>query len=476
MWAMIAVWAGVLSYLSVARQRAFWTGRFDVGNMVQAVWSTAHGRPLETTDVNGDQFSRLGAHVDPILALFTPLTWTGHLPEALLVSQAVIVALGALPAFWLGRRWLGDDRLAVAAAAVYLLYPPTMWATLTEFHPVTLAAPLLMFCIWAAEERRYLLLTVFATLAALTKEEVGLALAMLGVWMVVRGAGRRYGAFLAAASLAWTAFAVLVVIPRYNDGRGSEFVTRYASLGDDGHGIATTLLTHPWEAVQLASSYDRLSYLGALLIPLLLLPLAAPLLLLGALPEVLINILADWFPQYSIQFQYVAVIVPFAVAAAIMGLGRLRRASRPAALVRLLEDARAVAAVWVGAAAISGVYLGPLPWWSDVPVVGSSARVEQYRVTDHSRAMARAVELIPDGVPVSAGTLLGAHLSERRRIYTFPVIRDARWVLVDTRRPYVADRLLPRDHLFFLLRLRARTDMRLVFQEDGVLVFRRARA
>ena len=68
-----------------------------------------------------------------------------------------------------------------------------------DFHPVTLAAPLLLFCIWAAEERRYVILTVLATLAALTKEEVGLALAMLGVWMVVRGAGRRYGAFLAAA-------------------------------------------------------------------------------------------------------------------------------------------------------------------------------------------------------------------------------------------------------------------------------------
>ena len=412
-WAMTAVWAAVLAYLSVARQRAYWTGRFDVGNMVQAVWSTAHGRPLETTSVSGEQFSRLGAHVDPILAVFAPLTWTGHLPEALLIAQAVIVALGALPAFWLGRRWLGDDRLAVAAAAVYLLYPPTQWATVTEFHPVTLAAPLLMYCIWAAEERRYLLLTVFATLAALTKEEVGLALAMLGLWMVVRGAGRRYGAFLAGASLAWTAFAVMVVIPRYNDGRGSEFVSRYGSLGSDGHGVALTLLTRPWEAVQLVSSYDRLSYLAALLLPLLLLPLAAPLLLLGALPEVLINILADWFPQYSIQFQYVAVIVPFAVGAAILGLARLRRATRPAFLVRLLADARAVAAVWVGAVAISGVYLGPLPWWSAVPVVGSSARTEQYRVTDHSRAMARGVALIPDGVPVSAGNLLGAHLSER---------------------------------------------------------------
>ena len=39
--AMMAVYAGLFAYLSVQRQRAFWTGRFDVGNMVQAVWSTA---------------------------------------------------------------------------------------------------------------------------------------------------------------------------------------------------------------------------------------------------------------------------------------------------------------------------------------------------------------------------------------------------------------------------------------------------
>ena len=475
--AMAATYALVFSYLSVARQRAFWTGRFDVGNMVQAVWSTAQGRPLETTDISGVQFVRLGAHVDPILVLFSPLAWTPFLPEGLLVAQALIVATGAFPAFWLGRRWLGDDRLAVAAAGVYLLYPPTQWATVTEFHPVTLATPLLMFCIWAAEERRYLSLTVLATLAALTKEEVGLALAMLGLWMVVRGVGRRYGAYLAAASLAWVAFAVLVVIPRFNAGKGSAFVDRYRSLGADGEGVALTLLTRPWEAAQLIASYDRLSYIAALLVPLLLLPLAAPLLLAGAAPELLINVLADWFPQYSIEFQYVAVIVPFAVAASILGLARLRRARRPEVLVRALADPRRVAMVWVAVVVAAGVVQGPLPWWNEVPVVGPhNQRLEQFRATDHSRAMARAVAMIPDEVPVSAGNLLGAHLSERERIHTFPVIADARWVVVDARRPYLSDRLLPRPHAERVRALRARSDMRLVSEEDGVMVFRRIAA
>ena len=46
LWAAIASWTAGFSVLSVLRQRAFDTGRFDMGNMVQAVWSTAHGHPL----------------------------------------------------------------------------------------------------------------------------------------------------------------------------------------------------------------------------------------------------------------------------------------------------------------------------------------------------------------------------------------------------------------------------------------------
>ena len=121
-----------------------------------------------------------------MLVLFTPLWWAWPSPEMLLVAQALIVATGALPAFWLGRRWLGDDRLAVAVAAVYLLYPALQHATLFDFHPVTLAAPLLLFCIWAAEERRDVVLGICAALACLTQEQVGLVVAGLAVWMWVR--------------------------------------------------------------------------------------------------------------------------------------------------------------------------------------------------------------------------------------------------------------------------------------------------
>ena len=106
-WAAAAAFAGGFGATAVLRHRAFESGRFDLGNMTQAVWSTAHGDLLSVTDVHGEQISRLGSHFDPILALLAPLWWLWPDPELLLVVQAVAVASGALPVFWLARKHLG---------------------------------------------------------------------------------------------------------------------------------------------------------------------------------------------------------------------------------------------------------------------------------------------------------------------------------------------------------------------------------
>lgn len=468
---MAALQGGVFAWLSLRRHDAFWTGRFDVGNMVQAVWSTAQGRPLETTDMFGEQFVRLGAHVDPLLLVFTPFAWTGALAEVMLAGQALAVAAGALPAFWLGRRWLGSPGWGLAAAAVYLLYPPLQWAVVTDVHAVTLAAPLLMFCIWAAEERRWVVLATCAPLAALGKEQVGLALAVLGAWLAVRGA-RRAGAALAAGGVAWSAFSVAVIIPRFSAGEGSAFVARYGHLGDSEGEVLAAVLTRPWEAAELVAEPRRLLYLAMLLAPLLFLPLAAPLLAAGALPDLALNLLSDLPAQHQIRFHYTAVIAPFLIAAAILGLARVRAwwEARPAPP---RPRPRVVAAAWVGTAALAGVVLGPAPWWSHVPL-GSDERANTYSPGAHAAAAREAVRMVPDGVPVSAGNTLGAHLSERERILLFPVVADAEWVVVDRRRPYLGDRRDPEGHRERVGALRADPAWELEYDVDGVMVFRRS--
>ena len=96
--------AVVFALLAWLRYRAYYGGRFDLGNMVQAVYNTAHGRFLEITTAGPEprQMSRLGAHVDPIIAVFALpwLVWPS--PVMLLTLQSVIVATSAWPAYRLG--------------------------------------------------------------------------------------------------------------------------------------------------------------------------------------------------------------------------------------------------------------------------------------------------------------------------------------------------------------------------------------
>lgn len=477
-WGLVATDAAVFAWLSVARYRGFSTGRFDLGNMVQAVWSTAHGRFLDTTDVSGVQFSRLGAHVDPVLALFAPLWMLWPSPEMLLVAQAVIVALGALPAFWLGRRWLGDDRLAVAGAVVYLMAPGLQHATLFDFHPVTLAAPLLLFCIWAAEEARWVTLGVCATLAVLCQEQVGLLIAALAVWLWFRHPGRRRAAvLLGVGGLAWVAIAMGVILPAFALKGGNPHISRYSSLGDGPGDILVTFLTRPWEAAAVLATPGRIGYVFGLLLPTLFLALAAPLLAAVALPQLVINLFASTGPALTVEYHYAVLLVPALVAASLLGLALLRSRPRTDRLGRLLADPGRVAAALVGATLLVGVFLGPLPIWGWVPGGWGGSPLHAFTIDAHARALQEAVDRVPEGVPVSATNDAGSHLSARRRIHLFPKLKDAQYVLFadgDRSRAMARDRptLRPLGTLTKLRQLRTSREWELVYQGDGVRLWR----
>ena len=211
---------------------------------------------LAVTDVHGEQISRLGAHFDPLLVLLTPLWWLWPSPELLLVVQAVAVAAGALPVFWLARKHIGPGPAAAAVAVAYLLYPPTQWLVLSDFHTVALACPLLLFAWWYLDEDRLWEFALLAAAAIATKEHVGLAVAAIGIWYAVRHRNPRAGAVIAVAGGVAALLAALVVVPHFAPAGESAFEGRYSdpSLGT-----------------------RDLGYLAALLLPLALLPLAAPL-------------------------------------------------------------------------------------------------------------------------------------------------------------------------------------------------------
>ena len=125
------------------------------------------------------------------------------------------------------------SRAGVALA--YLLYPATQWLTLSEFHPVALACPLLLYAYWFLDEDRLVPFAVFAVLAAMTKEEVPLVIAGLGAWYAITRKRWATGAASLRSAL-WTAIAVGIVIPHYSDGSEPGFYGRYEEVGGSATG------------------------------------------------------------------------------------------------------------------------------------------------------------------------------------------------------------------------------------------------
>ena len=460
---MVAFAVG-LGALAVLQHRAFWTGRFDVGNLVQAVWSTAHGDFLSVTGLSGQQISRLGAHFDPIVAAFAPLWWLWPDPSLLLVVQAVAVAAGAVPVYLLGRRHLASDWAGAGFALAYLLHPATQWLVLDDFHPVALATPLLLWGFWFLDSDRLVAFAAVAALACLTKEQIGLVVAAMGLWYAFRPGRRRTGLAIALAGAVVSLVAVAIVVPHFAPGGGSPFESRYDAVGGSAGGIATTTLTDPGAIASALTSGRDLGYLARLLVPLLGLPLLAPLALLTAVPELALNLLSGTRTQTSIHFHYTAGALPGLFVAAVLGAARLRRrfawARRP--------EGRAVVVSTLAA----GIVLGPLPIWASVPF-GSDLAAREHVVGHHADVAARAVALVPPGAPVSATNTLGAHLSERRRILSFPVLDGATWVAVDRQRPSyrdLADAPVRFERAYAALRASGR--FRVVFDEDGIVVLR----
>ena len=171
------------------QHRAFWTGRFDVGNLTQAVWSTAHGDVPRGDRPQGRQISRLGAHFDPIVALFAPALvglarrlacswWCRPLAVATRRGPGVSCSPAGISA----RSGPGSD-----SRLVYLLYPPTQWLVVDDFHPVALATPLLLGAIWFLDAGPAAVRSpCVAGAACLTKEQIGLVVAVLGLWYARR--------------------------------------------------------------------------------------------------------------------------------------------------------------------------------------------------------------------------------------------------------------------------------------------------
>jgi alpha-D-xyloside xylohydrolase len=422
--AVVCLWAGLFGALALTRHAAGGTAAEDLGFTDQVIWNFLRGQWFRMSVYDGATWnvefdvariarpdSLLAFHVEPMLLLLVPLYALGGGPPLLLALQALVFALGAVPAYRLGVRWAGTSWAGWAVAAAYLLSPLGQWAVLSDFHTTTLAAPLLVLAVerWAAGQPGACL--VAALLAMSAREDVAPVVAGLGLVIALRGP-RRLG--LGLVGLAAVAIVASSAILRAYSGDAPPLAVRYAALLDPP-GSMVAALARPLVG----------DYLVLLLLSGGWLACLAPLLAIPAVPALALNVFSSSPWMAAGKAHYSVLVLPFLVAGAAGGLGCVARWQGHGSRRRWRGSGwplRLVAGALLLTSALAYLQGGAGPL---------AANYAPARVTEHARLAREIAAGLPPAAAVSATAALVPHLSQRARVYVFPAIQDAGYVFVD---------------------------------------------
>ncbi len=467
-WALggiIATWSLIFIRLGFQRHDRFGTFGFDLGIYDQAIWLMSR---FETPFITLRGLDFWGTHANPILVLFVPFYWLGAGPHFLLVTQVASQAAGAVAIYLLARDRFGARWPAVAMAGVLLLHPTYQYLPWEFFHPDALALGPLLFAYWAARAKRWKWFAVSVVLAVACKEDVALAVIVLGVLIAVRG-DRRIGMITSVAAAVWFMFATRVIIP-FANGIGPFYDTFFGEFGSSASEVATNVVTNPDKALDVATRPDRMNYYRMMFAPVAFVALLALPTLFIAAPMIGVNVLSSFPYQVEIRYHYAALVVAAIVLATVEAIASFgRTASARAFLVGLVAATSLASTVAWGPSPISVKYRSGL--WALTPEPRNEARRD-------------AMDVIPTQASASVHYNFAPHMTHRKKIYEWPVpwlplnwgVRDENlhdpagvdWLLID--RVQMSDLERP-----ILSRLLADGEFVIRFEEQSILVAERVR-
>ena len=437
---------------------SFGSRAFDLGHFDQAIWHTIHGQPFHQTNRPG-ALNRLSIHVEPILLPVSLLYLIYEGPESLFIFQNIIIALGAVPVFALARHKLRSDILALVFAIAYLMLPTMQGAALLDFHPGALAPTFLLAAFYFMEVRRPIWFTIFAVLAGMCKEDIGLLVFMIGLYGFVINRQYRLGITTMAVSLGWVFLAVFVIPKTFASSENIHW-DRYGHLGDGAVNIVLNFVLQPHIVLGHLQEINVFHYFQLLLTPTAFLALLNPITLLLAAPSLGINLLSNFEPMQQVNsLVYAAPIIPAIFISSIYGaanlykivnwltkrleIGDWRRGDKE---IRRLGDGEirrseigdwrlgrpiraftvTLALIILTATLFYHIQYGYLPGGG------------QYRgwpeITDHDRLAYDIFAQIPPDASLSAHDRLNPHVTGREVVYLFDEVKDAEYIVLDITR------------------------------------------
>jgi uncharacterized membrane protein len=405
-----------LALASAFRHARFGSNAYDLGLYDQSIWGFSRfDLLLDNTVLRVPTL--LGNHFSPILVTLAPLLWIWDDARMLLIAQGFLIASAGVPIYLWARDRLGFPA-AFAFELAYLGYWAVIAGALYDFHELAFAAPIISLALYAVLTGRNRLLWAMVVLGLLTKENLPLTFAAVGLYVAcVQRRWRLGGAIIGACALGFGVIYKLA-LPAITGAAYAHWF--YPELGSGPGSAARHVFLHPVDTLRLLLTPSaKLRALFNLFAPWLVLPLLSPMLIV-ALPTLAERFLSEKESHWGQGFHYSLVLAPILAFSAIDTTARLTRLVSERIRQALLVTG-AAALVLAGIAFTFG-RMRPL------------SELRRYTSAAHAADIEACLATIPGGSSVAATSALVPHLSHRKRIWVLDdrPIPTAQALAIDT--------------------------------------------
>ncbi|HEV2429425.1 MAG TPA: DUF2079 domain-containing protein [Thermoplasmata archaeon] len=437
--AAVGGFAIFVGWIWSTRYWAFETAAWDLGVYHQAFYTTVfdHRFFYYTADLpagtNGFLFS---AHFSPFLLGLLPLYAPVPTPSTLLGIQALALASGAVPVYYLARRHLGPGGWPALFAGLYLLAPLTVGTGWYDFHPEAFLPVSGLTAIYLYERRRLVPFLAALLVALSVIETMAPFVIVFGTTALIGALWRRdrlgaepfreelrFAGLATATAIVWLGISGLATFAFSSNGGtfGPAYGGYWSVLGASSIlDVFPRAILSPGSAA-LALAHDpgpKALYVALTLGCFAFLPLFGQRrYLLPAAAWLSLALLSNHTGYYVLNDQYTGYLLPFLLPAAITGAEWWRKVDlRP---VRSGLRSPALAGLLIaGVVVVSGVASPFLP----APHGSFNAVAHGLpTISSHDELLHQVIGLIPSSAGVLTTSLLFPEVSDRPNAYVLPI-------------------------------------------------------
>jgi uncharacterized membrane protein len=320
---------------------------------------------------------------------------------------------------------LRDKKLALLFSAIYLLSPVVEWIDVFDYHAVSFAVPALLAAFYCVLEKKWRWYALFVGLALITKEHIGLQVAIMGMIVALLFKEKKIGTITTFVGIAWFIIFVFFVLPQFSPSGEHWAFEWYDFSANVIHRIFFDLDIRAYYILVL-KSFGFLPLLGF------------PWLVLTA-PDLAINVLSAHAEMHSIKYHYTSGLVPGLMIASIYGIYYIKKITKNSAISYIIVLAALMMVLRVN------YHHSPLP-------TTQSCWCQSYEVSADDIAFEKVLKEIPQTASVTSSTELHSHVTHREFAYMLPyAIDSADYIaLIDQHR--VIDNYGPKEYEMGLIK------------------------